>query len=182
MEALKKIAEKINLLIQRLMGKEKTAGMMRSGSAKEIYMLSIPKANRAMNLNQYAGEINEAIYKVGGMELPVGSFSMEGNHITIEDPVEITPEGEMFMNGKPMKISPQLQEEIAFQIQKNGKPGIINLNNHGEVMKNRAQEYRDSTYDPVARERTEKISERYQEQPVRQKNPELNKEEDIIFE
>ena len=166
MEALHKMSKKINQIIQRILGKQEMGEMTPKGQ-KASYILKIANGKTALNPRQYVGEINSAIYKVGGMELPVGSFSMEGNTITVEEPVQITSEGEMFISGKPMTISKDLQEEIAFQIQKNGKLGKIEMDQHGRVQKNRAQEYRDAIYDPESRERTEAVSEEYRRQPVR---------------
>lgn len=57
-------------------------------------------------------EIGEATFKVAGLELPIGSFKIEGNNIEINEEVIINQDGEMYIVGKSICNNPQIKEDI----------------------------------------------------------------------
>lgn len=160
-EIFKKLLEKVNSMINGI----KDVKMLEK---ENYYIYKILKPNMVNEVEigkniEYVGEISEGTFCIGGLELPIGSFEIKGNDIDVNEQVTITPDGQMYMRGKPICNNEKIQEEIARQIKQNGRPTQVKVDENGDIIKTDAEEYRSEMYDDDARKRTEQVSKNWEE-------------------
>lgn len=167
-ELFKKVLEKLKTVMQVLSGKDK----MKTLESENYYIFKILSSevndeiemqNNMMQDSIYLGKVQSAVFEVGGLQLPIGSFEINGNNIDIKEQVKITPEGKMYMRGKEICYNENIQKEVSRQIQQNGKPTQVRINGNGEIIKTDSEKYRNEMYDDAARKRTEKVAEDWKE-------------------
>lgn len=143
-------------------------------------------------MGKFLGEISEGIATFGDFSFPIGSFEQHGNTITVKERVEIhydekNKTAKMYMNGKQICSNPEVEKEIARQIEQNGRPSTIKVNNKGEVVRSAAEDYRASLYNAEARQKTEEVGRTFEQkqkekqEQVKETQQTRNADEELAF-
>ncbi|MCI8640841.1 MAG: hypothetical protein HFJ59_03090 [Clostridia bacterium] len=182
MEKIKNIVsnllEKINDLIKNVLGNNGTKMLLE----ENYYVYKMVNRQIVNGYNEgkeiHVGEIGEAIFKVAGLELPIGSFKIEGKNIEVNEEVIISEDGEMYMRGKPICNNSQIKADIARQIKQNGDiTQPIRVDESGNLIRTNPEVYRNESYDEEARKRTEKVSEYYRNKEMERGQENIREEE-----
>lgn len=166
-EVLKNILTKIAQAIKNI-GQNQNKKMLEQ---QNYYDIRTEKSNivdnNSLGEEIYIGPTDGIVFGIGGLELPIDSFEIEGNNININEEVTFTEDGRMLMRGKDICKNQQMREEIARQIKQNGTVTSFRTDSHGNVIKTDAEKYRDEMYDDEARKKTEEVSKEWRENSER---------------
>lgn len=135
-------------------------------------------------MEEFMGEISKGTATFGDFSFPIGSFEKTGNTINVKERVEIRYDeknktAKMYMNGKQICSNPEVEKELARQIEQNGRLSTIKVNSQGEVVRSDAEEYRASLYDSEARKKTEEVGRTF-EQRQNERNEQTKETEQNI--
>lgn len=177
METIKEILKSVWETVQnalKALSKEQTKRL-----AEENYYTYRPENYKIVpeteiGESEYLGEIETGTFQIAGLSLPIGSFEIKGNTISVKEKVTITPDGKMYMRGKEICTNEKMQTEIARQIKQNGKPSGVVVDGNGDIVKTESEKYRNEMYDDEARKKTEEVSANWKE---KQEEREAEKEE-----
>lgn len=188
LEKLKEVIEKINNIIKND-GKVETKLLETLKYYKYVFenQEMIKEDFNDLEVENFLGEISEGTATFGDFSFPIGSFEKTGNTINVKERVEIRYDeknktAKMYMNGKQICSNPEVEKELARQIEQNGRLSTIKVNSQGEVVRSDAEEYRASLYDSEARKKTEEVGrtfeQRQNERNEQTKEIEQNRGED----